>query len=96
MSSPFAYQATAGTDVVAERTYLRQVFAWMLLGLALTTGVAIYLASTSNVTDYFVEHRAAMLDPLRRAVRRRHLALRRRSSASRRTPRRCCSASTPA
>jgi FtsH-binding integral membrane protein len=60
MSSPFAYRATAATDAVAERAYLRQVFAWMLLGLALTTGVAIYLASTSNVTDYFFNHRAAM------------------------------------
>jgi FtsH-binding integral membrane protein len=58
MSSPFAYQATA-TDAVAERTYLRQVFAWMLLGLALTTGVAAYLSGTANVTDYFVEHSGA-------------------------------------
>jgi FtsH-binding integral membrane protein len=59
MSSPFAYQATASTDAVAERTYLRQVFAWMLLGLALTTGVAAYLASTTNVVDYFNEHSGA-------------------------------------
>jgi hypothetical protein len=58
MSSPFAYQATSRA-AVAERTYLRQVFAWMLLGLALTTGVAIYLSSTSNVTDYFVGHSGA-------------------------------------
>jgi FtsH-binding integral membrane protein len=57
MSSPFAYQAT--TTAAVERTYLRQVFAWMLLGLALTTGVAIYLTSTSNVADYFNQHSGA-------------------------------------
>jgi FtsH-binding integral membrane protein len=59
MSTPFAssYEATA---VVSERVFLRQVFAWMLLGLALTTGVAIYLNSTSNVVDYFDNHGAAI------------------------------------
>jgi hypothetical protein len=58
MSSPFAYEATA-SSAVAERTYLRQVFAWMLLGLALTTGVAGYLAGTTNVTQYFIDHSGA-------------------------------------
>src|SRR5215475_15662190 len=58
MSSPFAYQATA-SSAVAERSYLRQVFAWMLLGLALTTGVAAYLSATANVTDYFENHSGA-------------------------------------
>jgi hypothetical protein len=58
MSSPFAYEATS-TAALAERTYLRQVFAWMLLGLALTTGVAVYLSSTSNVADYFNQHSGA-------------------------------------
>jgi FtsH-binding integral membrane protein len=57
MSNPFAYEApTAAVSAAAERTFLRQVFAWMLLGLALTTGVAIYLASANNVLDYFDEH----------------------------------------
>jgi FtsH-binding integral membrane protein len=60
MSSPFAYEApTTAVSAVAERTFLRQVFAWMLLGLALTTGVAIYLASANNVLDYFDEHPGA-------------------------------------
>jgi FtsH-binding integral membrane protein len=58
MSSPFAFEAPT-TAAVAERTYLRQVFAWMLLGLALTTGVAIYLSSTRNVVDYFEQHSGA-------------------------------------
>jgi FtsH-binding integral membrane protein len=59
MSSPFAFEAPA-TSVVAERTYVRQVFAWMLLGLVLTTGVAIYLNATSNVVDFFDNHPAAI------------------------------------
>jgi FtsH-binding integral membrane protein len=58
MSQPFAYQATA-SSAVAERSYLRQVFAWMLLGLALTTGVAWYLSESGNVTDYFNQHAGA-------------------------------------
>src|ERR1700749_1994947 len=58
MSSPLAYQATS-TSAVAERSYLRQVFAWMLLGLALTTGVAAYLSGTADVTNYFNEHAGA-------------------------------------
>jgi FtsH-binding integral membrane protein len=53
MTSPFAY---AASSAAVERTYLRQVFAWMLLGLALTTGVAVYLDATSNVLDYFEAH----------------------------------------
>jgi hypothetical protein len=59
MSSPFAYQASTAAAAV-ERTYLRQVFAWMLLGLALTTGVAVYLSSANNVVDYFNQHGAAL------------------------------------
>jgi uncharacterized protein len=60
MSSPFAYEApTTAVSAAAERTFLRQVFAWMLLGLALTTGVAVYLASANNVLDYFNEHPGA-------------------------------------
>jgi FtsH-binding integral membrane protein len=53
MTSPFAY---AAPTAAVERTYLRQVFAWMILGLALTTGVAIYLDATANVLDYFESH----------------------------------------
>lgn len=33
-------------------SYLRQVFAWMFLGLAITTGVAIYFSAATNVVDY--------------------------------------------
>jgi uncharacterized protein len=58
MSSPLAYQATA-SSAVAERSYMRQVFAWMLLGLGLTTGVAAYLSGTADVTNYFNDHSGA-------------------------------------
>ncbi len=57
MSSPFAYEApSTAVSAAAERTFLRQVFSWMLLGLALTTGVAIYLASSNDVAQYFEDH----------------------------------------
>jgi FtsH-binding integral membrane protein len=60
MSSPFAYEApTTAVSAVAERTFLRQVFAWMLLGLALTTGVAIYLSSSNDVAQYFEDNSGA-------------------------------------
>jgi FtsH-binding integral membrane protein len=55
------YDATTafGSDAVVERDFLRQVFAWMFLALALTTGVAIWfhthsiLAWVSNHTTLF-------------------------------------------
>src|SRR3954453_5613370 len=60
MSSPFAYEApTTAVSAAAERTFLRQVFAWMLLGLALTTGVAIYLSSSNDVAQYFEDNSGA-------------------------------------
>jgi uncharacterized protein len=58
MSTPFASSVDA--RAYAERSFLRQVFSWMLLGLALTTGVAIYLNSSSNVLDYFTRHPGVM------------------------------------
>jgi FtsH-binding integral membrane protein len=49
-------------DVVAgERDFLRQTFAWMFLGLALTTGVAIYLHATGDLLGYFEDHSAAFI-----------------------------------
>jgi FtsH-binding integral membrane protein len=33
-------------------SYLRQVMAWMFLGLAITTGVAVYFSAATNVVDY--------------------------------------------
>ena len=49
----------AGSQAVAEHNYLRQVFAWMLLGLAITTGVAIYFSAADGVVEYFEENALA-------------------------------------
>jgi FtsH-binding integral membrane protein len=49
-------------DIVAgERDFLRQTFAWMFLGLALTTGVAIYLHNTGDLLGFFEDHSAAWI-----------------------------------
>jgi FtsH-binding integral membrane protein len=45
---------------VAQREFLRQVFGWMALALALTTGVAIYLNATTDVVAYFNDHTSAL------------------------------------
>jgi uncharacterized protein len=54
------YESSADIAVSAERTYLRQVFAWMFLALALTTGVAIYLNATGDVVGYVDDHPASI------------------------------------
>jgi FtsH-binding integral membrane protein len=45
-----------GSEALAERTFLRQVFAWMFLALALTTGVAIYFHDSNSALNYFANH----------------------------------------
>ena len=68
MSSP-QYQASAAfgsTDVAVERDFLRQVFAWMFLALALTTGVAIWFHQSDATLNWL---RYAPDALLRRAVR---------------------------
>ncbi len=53
-----SYEASTafGSDALAERTFLRQVFAWMFLALALTTGVAIYFHDSTSSLQYFANH----------------------------------------
>jgi FtsH-binding integral membrane protein len=58
VSSPYQASAAFGTDAVVERTFLRQVFAWMFLALALTTGVAIWFHETNSALNYFAAHPA--------------------------------------
>jgi len=53
-------QAFGATDAAAERVYMREVFGWMVLALAVTTGVAIYLSSSANAIQYFNDHPAAL------------------------------------
>jgi FtsH-binding integral membrane protein len=57
-----AFGTTPETTVAAtaERAYLREVFAWMALGLALTTGVAVWLHNAGDVLRYFDEHPGAL------------------------------------
>jgi FtsH-binding integral membrane protein len=60
MAVPPAYQASSafGTDVVVERDFLRQVFAWMFLALALTTGIAIWFHQSDAALNFFARHQA--------------------------------------
>ena len=56
-----AYEATTafGSDTaVVERDFLRQVFAWMFLALAVTTGVAIYFHQSNAALNFFARHTA--------------------------------------
>jgi uncharacterized protein len=57
---PPAYQASSafGTDVAVERDFLRQVFAWMFLALALTTGIAIWFHQSDAALNFFARHTA--------------------------------------
>lgn len=50
------YAVASPSAQTAQRDFMRQVFAWMFLAVALTTGVAAYISSTAQVTDYFDAH----------------------------------------
>lgn len=56
MSASFSSPAASTPVAIAERAYLRQVFAWMFLALALTTGVAVYLHASGSALPYFSDH----------------------------------------
>jgi hypothetical protein len=58
MSSP---STAFGADAIAERGFLRQVFSWMFLALALTTGVAVYFSQNHAIYNYFILHRTFYL-----------------------------------
>ncbi|HEY5148046.1 MAG TPA: Bax inhibitor-1 family protein, partial [Polyangiaceae bacterium] len=56
-----AYEATTafGSEAaIVERDFLRQVFAWMFLALALTTGIAIYFHQSDAALNFFARHTA--------------------------------------
>ena len=55
-----SFESSAGLAVESERTYLRQVFAWMFLALILTTGVAAYLNAAGDPAAYVDDHPASM------------------------------------
>jgi FtsH-binding integral membrane protein len=45
----------------AERTFLRQVFAWMFAALALTTAIAVWFHSSTSTLAYFADHRGLFI-----------------------------------
>jgi FtsH-binding integral membrane protein len=56
VSSQLEASTAFGTDAAVERDFLRQVFAWMFLALALTTGVAIWFHQSNTALNYFATH----------------------------------------
>jgi FtsH-binding integral membrane protein len=58
VSSPYQASTAFGVEAATERTFLRQVFAWMFLALALTTGVAIWFYESGSALNYFAAHPA--------------------------------------
>jgi FtsH-binding integral membrane protein len=56
VSSPYEARAALGAGVAVERDFLRQVFTWMFLALALTTGVAIWFHQSDAALNYFSTH----------------------------------------
>jgi hypothetical protein len=80
-----AYDASAafGTEAVAEQSFLRQVFAWMFLALALTTGIAIwfhhiitlqYLSTHQTLFFIALAGQLALVLVLRGVVRSAHVS----------------------
>ncbi len=56
MPSSYADSTAFGADAAVERDFLRQVFAWMFLALALTTGIAIWFHQSNAALNYFASH----------------------------------------
>jgi FtsH-binding integral membrane protein len=58
VTSPYEARAAFGAGAAVERDFLRQVFAWMFLALALTTGVAIWFHQGNATLNFFAAHQA--------------------------------------
>ena len=58
-------EPTAATDAFGKSDagigYLRQVFAWMFLGLAITTGIAVFFSTSTGVSDYLNDNPIAFI-----------------------------------
>ena len=63
MSDQFGTTPTLGTtDVqIARQSFLTSVFGWMFVGLAITAGVAAYVAASSDMLDWVNDHPWAWL-----------------------------------
>jgi FtsH-binding integral membrane protein len=68
MAGPFGTEPAASTPLpssaeaqLARQTFLSSVFGWMFLGLALTAGIAAYVAASTDMLDWLEENPFAYL-----------------------------------
>ena len=62
MDEQFGTTTVQGADVqLARQSFLTSVFGWMFLGLALTAGIAVYVAASTDMIDWFEDHAIAFL-----------------------------------
>jgi len=62
MSDQFGTPTLGTADVqMARQSFLTSVFGWMFVGLALTAGIAAYVAASGDMMDWFDEHPWAYL-----------------------------------
>ena len=58
MDEQYGTTTVQGADVqLARQSFLTSVFGWMFLGLALTAGIAAYVAASSDMIGWFEDHR---------------------------------------
>jgi FtsH-binding integral membrane protein len=62
MDGQYGTTSIQGADVqLARQSFLTSVFGWMFLGLALTAGIAAYVAASSDMNSWFEDHTWAWL-----------------------------------
>jgi FtsH-binding integral membrane protein len=62
MDEQFPTTTVQGADVqLARQSFLTSVFGWMFLGLALTAGIAVYVAASTDMIKWFEDHGIALL-----------------------------------
>lgn len=62
MDEQYGTTTVQGADVqLARQSFLTSVFGWMFIGLALTAGVAAYVATSSDMISWFEDHPWAWL-----------------------------------
>ena len=62
MDEQYGTTTVRGADVqLARQSFLTSVFGWMFLGLALTAGIAAYVAASSDMIGWFEDHAFAWI-----------------------------------
>jgi len=57
MSDQFGTPTLGTTDMqMARQSFLTSVFGWMFVGLAITAGIAAYVAASGDMLDWFADH----------------------------------------